>query len=156
MTVLLYSLERLPWTGAGLIIGYFLGLHLRRTTGAAMSGSGRKWRPNGTYVFGVILVLLGIGTAVQGIVQGRATDRLTNCVAVYSNDLADAIEIRSKASNDAQRTLDTLWSNLYSLPQTDEGRARGRKIFEDYVRKREAANKTQAENPYPPPPRAVC
>jgi len=118
--------------------------------------NGRRWRPNGTYVFGLILVLLGIGTAVQGIVQSKANDRLTNCIATYSNDLADAIEVRSKASIEAQRASDVMWQTIASLPQTDEGRAQARKVFEDYIKAREAANRAQAENPYPAPPRAVC
>lgn len=156
MSVLLYMLERLPWAGVGLLGGYFLGLHLRRTEAAMAGSNGRKWRPNGTYVFGVILVLLGVGTAIQGVVQSRATDGLTQCIATYSNGLADAIEARSRASSEAQRASDDFWRALYALPQNDEGRAQARKVFEEYVRKREASNRAQAENPYPAPPRAVC
>lgn len=155
MTVVLYCLERLPWAGAGLLAGYLLGLHIQRT-GTHTNGNGKRWRPNGTYVFGFILVLLGLGTAVQGITQSRATDRLTNCVATWSNNLASAIEVRSKASAEAQRASDVMWQSIAGLPQTDEGRAKARQVFEDYIKKREAANRAQVENPYPPPPRAVC
>lgn len=122
-----------------------------------MAGNGRKRRRvNGNYVFGVVLVLLGIGTAIQGVTQSRATDRLTHCIAAYSNSLADVIENRSRASSEAQRASDVMWQTIASLPQTEEGRAEGRRVFQDYVKKREAAWRAQAENPYPAPPRAVC
>lgn len=155
MSVLLYILERLPWAGAGLLGGVLLGFHLRRT-GGTMAGNGRKWRPTGLHVFGVILVFLSVGTAIQGVVQSRATDRLTNCIATYSNSLADAIEARSRASGEAQRASDDVWRTIYYLPQNEEGRAQARRVFEEYLRKREAANRAQTENPYPPPPKAVC
>lgn len=155
MTVFLYLLERLAWSGAGLLVGIFLGLRIRHEWVTA-GKNGVKRRVNSTFVFGSIIVALGIGTAVQGIAQSRATDRLTNCVATYSNGLADAIEVRSKASAEAQRASDVMWQSIASLPQTDEGRAEARRVFNDYIKKREAANRAQTENPYPPPPRAVC
>jgi thiol:disulfide interchange protein len=154
VTVLLYILERLPWAGAGLLAGYLLGLHIRKGTG--VNGNGKKWRPNGRDVFGLILVILGIFTAVQTMVQSRATDRLTVCVATYSDQLAVAIDIRSKASAEAQRASDVMWQSIANLPQTDEGRAKARQVFTEYIAKREAANRAQEQNPYPPPPRAVC
>lgn len=155
MTVLLYILERLPWAGAGLLAGYLLGLHIRRT-GGIMNGNGKKWRPNGQFIFGVFLLLIGIGSAVQGYIQSRDNDRLTTCIATWSNDISDAIEVRSKASAEAQRASDVMWQSIASLPQTDEGRVKARQVFEDYIKKREAANQAQKENPYPPPPKAVC
>jgi hypothetical protein len=135
----------------------------------------RVWRTvrgkiTGVRLLGAVVLALTIVTGLQGYAQGKATERqgreterqaeitkqLVSCLRTYSNELADAIELRSKASAEAQDASDNLWFGVAQAPQTQEGRDQARRVFDDYIAKRAAAKKTQTDHPYPPPPRDVC
>lgn len=172
MTSWLYITQSVPWIVAGLLVGFFMG----RSTVAveviadavqheadSMSGTdkasqdrARRSRFTTTHVLGAVVVLLGVFTAVQSYVQGEATARLTECQAVYANGFADALDARSKATADAQNALDQLLSTVAAITPTPEGRDKFRDALAEYLSKRAAAKKTQAEHPYPPAPRDVC
>lgn len=124
----------------------------------------------GVRLLGAIVLSLTIATGLQGYIQGQATERqgreterqakitehLVGCLGTYTNALADAIEQRSMASSAAQDANDNLWFSVAQAPQTPEGREQARRVFDDYIAKRRQAKKTQADHPYPPPPRDVC
>lgn len=171
MTSWLYMTQSVPWIVAGLLVGFFVG----RSTVAVetiadavqhevdhMSGKDvtvkepRRSRFTTTHVLGAVVVLLGVFTAVQSYVQGEATARLTECQTAYANGFADALDARSKATQEAQEAQDELWTTVASLSPTPESREVFREALADYLAKRAAAKKAQAENPYPEPPRDVC
>lgn len=176
MTSWSYILQSLPWALAGLLAGFFMG---RSTTvveaiaGAVQEGDGaieeevavgrdigkaKSWlrRIESVHIIGVIVVVLGVFTAVQSYVQGHATERLTICTQAYSNGFADAIEQRSKASTDAQDALDGFLSAVSAATPTAQGQSLVRDALNQYLSKRADAKKAQAENPFPAPPRDVC
>lgn len=125
----------------------------------------------GVRVLGVLMIVLMVGTAVQGIVQNRATEqqarateqqaraaeeqsrateRIAACVKSYSDGFADALDARSAVSAAATDALDEFFFAIAAAPE------QARQRFDDYIAKRKAAKATQAANPYPAPPRDVC
>jgi hypothetical protein len=162
-----YILQSLPWTIAGALVGFFMGrstVAVQVIAEAVQEGDDMpeparvplRRRVTPMHVIGAVVVVLGIFTAVQGYVQSEATERLTLCTQAYSNGFADAIEERSKASAEAQDALDEFFFTLARVAPSAEGREQMRQAFDAYVAKRSAAKKTQAEHPYPAPPRDVC
>lgn len=179
MTSFFYVIQSLPWIVAGLLVGFFMG----RATVAAdaiavavqVEGDGmarestdstsgkRRLRFTSNGVVAVLLVVLGVATAVQSYVQAEtnerqatATERLQACQTAYSNGFADAIDARSTATQEAQDALDELLSTVASLTPTPDSRERFRDALEDYLDKRADAKRAQKEHPYPPAPRDVC
>lgn len=110
-------------------------------------------------VVGIIVVLLGALTLLQGARQSADTDRLTRCLADYSTEFSGALEARSKASADAQDALDklinTIASNIAS-PDHVAGQNITRQAIRDYVNSRARVKQSQQANPYPAPPKARC
>lgn len=166
----LYIIQSTPWIVAGLLVGFFVG---RATAAAdavteAVQGEGdemrdpskpskrRKMRITSNSVIALVLIVLGTATAVQSYMQSQATARLTECQTAYANGFADALEARSKATAEAQDAQDELWTAVASLTPTEEGRAAFWAALNEYLDKRAAAKKTQAEHPFPDPPRDVC
>ena len=166
MTSWSYILVSIPWAAIGLLVGFFVG---RSTVavdaiadavqeGDRMSEShpdGRS-RFSGIHLIGLLVVALGIFTAVQSYVQGRATERLAMCQQAYSNGFADALDARSEATAAAQTALDDLLTTVASITPTPDGREKFRAALTEYLEKRGAAKKAQQEHPYPPAPRDVC
>ena len=104
-----------------------------------------------------MVVLLGVLTVVQGLIQSAATDRLTQCQADYSTGFADALSARAQASTEAQAALDDLMSTVGgALTGSAPDRAAVQQAIADYLAKREAVKRQQQAHPHPPPPRAVC
>lgn len=167
---LLYIVQSTPWIVAGLLVGFFVGrstvaaeaiTEATQTEGDVMRDPStpekkRKWRVTTNGVIAFLLVLLGTATAVQAYVHSTATARLTECQTAYANGFADALEARSKATAEAQDAQDELWSAVASLTPTPEGRAAFWAALNEYLDKRAAAKKAQAEHPFPDPPRDVC
>lgn len=173
MTSLTYAVESVPWIVAGLIVGFFLGRSTAALSAIADAVQGdsegntmaepepkvaRVKRPRftGIHVIGVALIVLGVFSAVQSYMQGEATARLTECQTVYANGFADALEARSKATSEAQDAQDELWTTVASLTPAPESREVFRAALDEYLKKRAAAKKAQAEHPFPEPPRDVC
>lgn len=169
MTSLTYLAESVPWILGGLVVGYLMGrstvaveaiADAVQDEGDAVSNKAttgkRRMRFTSNGVIAVVLIGLGIATAVQTYVQGEATARLTACQTAYANGFADALDARSKASSDAQDALDELLSTVAAIAPTPNGRDQYRAALEEYNAKRTEAKRTQAENPYPPAPRDVC
>lgn len=113
-------------------------------------------RINGIRVLGILVILVTIASGVQAYVQGQATQRIANCTKAYSDGFADAIEERSAASADAQNALDDLMFAIAKATPTADRQAAARRAFDTYIAKRAEAKKTQAEHPFPAPPRDVC
>lgn len=171
MTSWQYLIQSVPWIAVGLLVGFILA----RSTVAveqiadavqieveSMSGiddgvvKDRRSRFTATHVLGVVVVLLGVFTAVQSYVQGEATATLTECQLAYADGFADALDARSAATSEAQDALDELLTTVAQLTPTPESRQVFRDALNEYLDKRAEAKKTQAENPYPEPPRDVC
>lgn len=166
-----YITQSVPWITVGLLVGFFMA----RSTVAveqiadavqheveSMSGNdektqkSRRTRFTTTHVLGIVLVLLGTFSAVQAMVQSNATNRLTECQLAYADGFADALDARSKAATEAQEAQDELWSTVASLSPTPESREVFRDALNEYLKKRAAAKKAQADHPFPEPPRDVC
>lgn len=176
-----YLVESLPWAVAGFLAG---SLATRKAAPPPVSpreipmastetptpSLPRRRRPTLVHIIGLVVVALTITSAIQTWVQSReterqrqvserqqeATERLTQCLVVYANATADAIEVRSKASQEAQAATVQMWLTVFDAPPTDAGRANARTVFKTYLDKQAAAIKTQQANPYPPAPRTLC
>lgn len=176
MTSWTYITQSVPWIALGLIAGFFMGrstvavdaiADAVQDEGDVVSGTStkpaRRWRFTATHAIGVVVIVLGVFTAVQSYVQGQAnqlqsdaTERLQACQTAYSNGFADAIDARSEASADAQNALDDLLSSVASITPTPDGRDQFRDALTEYLAKRADAKRAQKEHPYPPAPRDVC
>ncbi|TDQ01234.1 hypothetical protein [Labedaea rhizosphaerae] len=165
MIVASYLAQSLGWTAVGFLGGYLAGHAARDVQRIADAVTGedtmqrkpRIPRISSQTVVAIVVVVLGILTVIQGLVQSAATDRLTQCQADYSNDFADALDARSQASTDAQEALDDLMSTVGgALRGNAVDRAAVQHAIADYLAKREAVKRQQQAHPYPPPPRAVC
>lgn len=167
---LTYLIESLPWAVAGFLAGCLAMLkvqpspdHHRETPMSSTETPPRRRRLTLVHIIGLVVVTLTITSAIQVQIQSReterqrqASERLTQCLVIYANEIADAIDIRSKAGQEAQVATVQMWRSVFGQPQTEEGRAAARKVFETYLDKQDAALKTQQANPYPPPPRTLC
>lgn len=153
--------------GCCFVVGFLLGRMTRDTQriadviteGEPVQSKEPRRRPSYQAVMGVVVVVLGLGTAAQGIYQDSATRRIADCTRAYSNGFADAIDARSAASAASQNALDDLMTNVGKLASTEaspEAREQFRKSLSEYLAKRAEAKKQQQENPYPPAPRDVC
>lgn len=168
MTSWSYILQSIPWTFAGVLIGWFMcraTLAVEVIADVVQEGGDMPKEPariplrrrvTSMHVIGTLVVVLGISTAVQGYVQSEATQRLTLCTQAYSNGFADALEERSKATADAQNALDDFLTAVSSVTPTLEGRELVRQALAGYLSKRATAKQKQQEHPYPAPPRDVC
>jgi hypothetical protein len=174
VTFLPYLAQSLGWAALGFLAGFLAG-HAARdvhriasavdtAVDTAMTGehdmprhTPRRARISGQTVIAVVVVLLGVLTVIQGLVQSAATDRLTQCQANYSNGFADALNARSQSSTDAQEALDDLMSTVGgALQGSAVDRAAVQRAITDYLAKRAAVKAQQQAHPYPPPPRATC
>jgi len=164
-----YITQSVPWIALGLIAGFFMGRSTVAVTAIAdavqdegdvvpgtISKPARKWRFTATHAIGVVVIVLGVFTAVQSYVQADATNQLAVCQQAYTNGFADAIDARSAASQEAQDALDDLLSTVASITPTPQGRDQFRDALTEYLAKRAAAKQAQKEHPYPPAPRDVC
>lgn len=170
MTSLLYVVQSVPWIAAGLLVGFFVG----RSTVAAeaitdavqqegddvreSSGPKKKFRFTSNGVIAALLVVLGIATAVQAVVQNQADARQDACQTAYANGFADALDARSQSSREAQDALDAWMTKVNAIIQAPTPEARGQilQAFKDYLAARQEAKDTQADHPFPPAPRDVC
>lgn len=158
------------WGVCCFVVGFLLGRMTRDThriaeavlkEGDPVSEPAVRRRPTYQAVIGVVVVLIGLATAGQGIYQDSATRRIADCTRAYSDGFAAALDARSEASTAAQNALDELMATVGSLTTgpdagTSEARERFRNSLSEYLAKRAEAKKQQQENPYPPAPRDVC
>jgi hypothetical protein len=168
MSIVAYLAERVPWAVVGLLAGYLLGRGIRilERIDAADSPEESKVdkrsrgarRVTGTQVLGVVVFLLAVGTMTQGYIQNQRSESQATCLRNYSNGFADALEVRSKTSAEAQQALDDLMTEigqLTSSPSADN-QVRFRVALQTYLSKRAETKQEQKDNPYPAPPRDVC
>lgn len=168
--VIAYALQSIGWAGAGFLCGVLVGRAARdvhRIATAVTDEDGERMPPPhrprwterapSTSLIAIVVVLLGIVTVVQGIVQSDATERVTRCQIKYSNDFSDALDARTRASTDAQNALDQLLTTVGdTLNGNASARPRIQQAINDYLAKRAAVKNEQAQHPYPPPPRETC
>ncbi|WP_103353596.1 hypothetical protein [Amycolatopsis sp. CA-128772] len=175
--VVAYLIQSVGWAGAGFLAGVLVGRAARdvRRIAAAVTvddtegdedmpdprGSRPHWigTASAQTLVALVVVLLGVVTVVQGIVQSDATAGLTRCQYEYSNAFADALEARSQASTDAQDALDELLTTVgQTLQSTDPNATRPpvQRAISEYLAKRQALKAQQAAHPYPAAPRARC
>lgn len=165
MTVLSYLAQSLGWAVLGFLGGYLVGHAVRDVNRIADAVTGEEIMPprrrvprlSFQTVIAVIVVLLGVLTVIQGLVESAATQRLTQCQSAYSNGFADAINARAQSSAEAQDALDELVTTVGGALQGNEpDRASVQQAIAGYLAKRAAVKAQQQAHPYPPPPRAVC
>lgn len=129
----------------------------------------RRWwrrlrqRLSGNTVIVCVFVALALVTAVQAYVQGEVADRqaqetqrLTECLKDYANDVADALDARSSATGQAQESLDKFIGAVSTATPDVQGRDLVRRALDVYLQTRKSAKQAQAANPFPPAPRDVC
>lgn len=174
-----YALHSFVWTLFGLVMGVIIGrlsrdvhvmAHRRRGTEKPVTEvpKTRRRRPSGRLVLGMLVVGLGLATAVQGLYQdsqtrelAEQTRRTADCTRAYANGFADALDARASASSSAQDALDELMSTVGQLTTggaagTPAAREKFRAALEDYLRKRAESKAQQERNPFPPAPRDLC
>lgn len=167
--VLEYVARSVLLGGCCFVVGFLLGRMTRDTQriadviteGEPVDSKERRRRPSYQAAMGIVVIVLGVATAAQGIYQDSATRRIADCTRAYSDGFAAALDARSEASTAAQNALDELMATVGSLttgPEagTSEARERFRSSLSEYLAKRAEAKKQQQENPYPPAPRDVC
>lgn len=159
---------------ACLIIGYLLGRNTRAVTDiqeklmaddtARPGGETHKQarsrlrRVHAWQVLGALVALVGIMTAVFGVVLIRNQDRLTGCVTGYSNALADTLDKRAAPQQAATEQLDRVMRAIVDAYATAsaEAQVEVRRAIEAYVVARDEAKKFLAANPLPDAPRDAC
>lgn len=116
----------------------------------------RRWARR---VLDAFVVLLFISSAVQAYLTNEQIQAVVDCQNGYQAGFADALDARSKTSQEAQQSLDDLMTTIGSLATgvaTPENRQRFVDALASYLQKRAEAKKQQQEHPYPPSPRDVC
>jgi hypothetical protein len=167
-----YIVNGIIWSAAGFIVGWLAGrisrdiTRIARFTNAAAEedtvplSSTMAARLSRSYRLAVpiLVVVLGIATAVQGAYQAAGLQRVSDCQTAYSSGFADALDARSSASADAQTALDALMTKVGgALEHSNVGsRAEVQQAVDDYLAARAKAKRTQEQNPYPPAPRDLC
>jgi len=120
----------------------------------------RPWHPGrGTLIsIAGAVVVIGLVTASMGFIMSRNQDRLTACVAGYSNALADTLSATREANTDAANQLDAVFQAVLDayddIPA--EGQERVRSAVEAHQKARAEQRKTQSSNPLPEAPRDAC
>lgn len=110
-------------------------------------------------ILDAVVVLLFLGSAVQAYVTYDRFGDIIACQNGYQAGFADALDARSKATQDAQDALDDLMSTVGRLiagGPSPEVRQQFATALTGYLDKRAQAKKRQQEYPYPPSPRDVC
>lgn len=155
---------------ACLFLGYLFGRLARATvqieenmdTAQEEPPAGHGRRVTALHVISLVVVAIGLVTAVVGYQITRNQDRIVGCVVGYSNAAAAAAKARSAASNAALDQLDMVMeavANAYSaadLGQVNDARAEVRAAIQNYVDARHDAKEAQRRNPLPDPPRDAC
>lgn len=158
------------WTLLGGMGGYLLGrlardVHLlanptlegERVHESRIEDAPRRWRPGPRLLIGLVIVILGVGTAVQGIVVNNRVEHLQQCQASYSNRFADALDARTDATQQSQQALDRLVATIgHNLNDKRANQAAIADAVGHYRQLRSKAKQQRATHPYPDPPREAC
>ena len=109
-------------------------------------------------VMAVAMVLIGLATALMGFIFTRNQDRITGCVAGYSNALADTLNERSRPQQQAFDSLDLVMEAVSESIRmsTPENAQRVQRAIQDYVEVRRQTKEALAQNPLPEAPRDAC
>lgn len=116
----------------------------------------RRWPRR---VLDTFVVLLFVSSAVNAYVTSDQIQAVVECQRGYQKGFADALDARSKATQEAQEALDELMSIVGTLAggaATPENRSRFANALTAYLQKRAEAKRQQQEHPYPPSPHDVC
>lgn len=162
-----YATESAGWAVLGFAIGYFVGRAARDVhrvvtaitpnTTDTPPPTGRRHPLSGHTIVGLIVVLLGVVTVVQGIVTNNATRQIAECQAAYSNGFADALDARSSATTATQDALDELVTTVSGyLADSPIPSDKVRVAIGRYLDQRAKAEAERERHPYPPPPRDLC
>lgn len=171
--VLTASSWTIAWTLAGGIGGYMLGRitrdvhHLANPEArvptpepepAAKEHRPRRWHPSAQLLIGLLVVVLGVGTAIQGIVVNNRVEHLQQCQTRYTSRFADALDARTQATNDSQAALDNLVNTIgKNLGQGGKAnQAAISRALRQYMAQREKTKHERAKHQYPEPPRQAC
>lgn len=106
----------------------------------------------------VVVAVIGIGTAVTGVVILRNQDRLAGCIAGYSNASAAVTRERSAAQDVVNEQIDQFMQAVleaFSATPAD-GRKKIYDAVQSYNEARTQAKETRKNNPLPDPPEDAC
>jgi len=157
---------------ACLFLGYLFGRLTRATVeieetmeasdAAQPPSPEQKRKITALHVISLVVVAIGLVTAVVGYQITRNQDRIVGCVVGYSNAAATAAKARAHASNVALDQLDAVMdavAKAYAaadLGQVNDARTSVRAAIQGYVDARHDAKEAQRKNPLPEPPQDAC
>lgn len=120
-----------------------------------MTGGQSRWP---VVMVSLALLLIGAVAVFGGLELSSRQDRIIGCVTGYSNALADTLDKRTAATQQAQESLDRVMEAVSKAFHSEDAAtaARVRSAIENYVELRTKTKDTQARNPLPQPPRDVC
>lgn len=166
MTELIPVMSAVFWFGLGAVVGAqwtrFVKAGERKTAVHTATKQPAPVRPPRRWprrVLDMVVVLLFLGSAAQAYVTDDRFGDIIACQNGYQAGFADALDARSKATQEAQDALDELMSTvgrLISGGPSQETRQQFATALTSYLGKRAEAKKRQQEFPYPPSPRDVC
>lgn len=108
---------------------------------------------------GIAIIILGVLSGFQLYEQDSDAKRLASCQNAYSDGFAKALDARSVATEQYQRSLTEVMKNLsLALASTKDPQALAQlqASVNDFLDKTQEAAEARAENPYPDPPRDLC
>lgn len=115
-------------------------------------------RANPITLISVVVVLIGLVTAIVGFQVTRNQDRIVGCVVGYSNASADAFERRAKATGETNDQVEEVFRAIdqaFTEAPVD-GRKRVRDAITKYLKARDNGRAVAERNPLPDAPRDAC
>lgn len=168
MTALGYIVQSIAWAALGFLVGFLVGRASRDVHAIARAATDqggpmatsrrRRFRIDPQAGIAIVVVLLGVITLIQAIVQSRATERLDRCQAEYAEQFAQALDSRALAGDEAWVALDNLMSTVGRALDADDdaGGEQTERAIHDYIASRETMVAERTANPIAPPPQGIC
>lgn len=148
------------------LLGFLFGRITRATVDIAESvteegtdvPSEQKRKINPITVISVVVVLIGLITAIVGFQVTRNQDRIVGCVVGYSNASADAFERRAAVTGETNDQVEEVFRAIDQAfgDAPGVGRQRVRDAIDQYLDARDNAREVLKRNPLPDAPRDAC
>lgn len=145
-----YVLTAAAWSVVGFASGYSAARiqtsdYLRtRGRGQRMTADGK--RPSNPRL-AIVLVVLGLATAGQGVYFSWERGRQADCQAVVDGRLLESLNASTKASKEYRDQTNEIWRYVLTAGAAD--RAQVRQRFEAYLASQEQQEKRRAAVPLP-------
>lgn len=147
-----YSLAAAAWSVVGFASGYSAARlqtsdYLRtRGRGQRMTAGGNG-KPHRNPRLAIVLIVLGLATAGQGIYFSWERGRQADCQAVVDARLLESLNASTKASKEYRDQTNEIWRYVLTAGAAD--RAQVRQRFEAYLASQEQQEKRRAAVPLP-------